>query len=79
MEAWLANACPDLVERIRIQAAVRGESVAQFVRIAVADFMAEADEEQWASLMSAVCDAIDPGAVCLAKMTAFRIALEIAA
>ena len=49
------------------------------MRIAVADFLAEADEEGWASLMSAVRDAADPGAVCLARMTAFRVAMESAA
>lgn len=76
IEAWLANADRGLSSRIGDQATVRGESVAQFVRIAVADFMAEASEEDWASLMSAVRDAVDPGAACLAKMTAFRIAME---
>lgn len=79
LEIWLRSADADLGERIRGQAAIRGETVAQFVRIAVADFLAEADEEAWASLMSAVREAADPGAACLARMTAFRIAMEIAA
>ena len=68
-----------LAERIRNQSVLRGEGAAQFVRIAVADFLAEASEEDWTSLMSAVRDAVDPGAACLAKMTAFRLALEVAA
>lgn len=79
LEAWLKVADAELGDRVRSQAAIRGESVAQFVRIAVADFMAEADEEAWASLMSAVRDAPDPGAACVARMTAFRVAMEIAA
>ena len=79
IEAWLEKADPQLAKDIRSQSAVRGESLAQFVRIAVADFLAEADEEGWASLMSAVRDAGDPGAACLAKMTAFRVAMESAA
>lgn len=79
LEAWLANADVTLAGRIRDQSVLRGESTAQFVRIAVADFTAEASEEDWASLMSAVRDAADPGAACLARMTAFRLALEVAA
>ena len=78
LEAWLGCADATLAEQIRGQSTLRGERIAQFVRIAVADFMAEASEEDWASLMSAVRDAADPGAVCLAKMTAFRLALEAA-
>lgn len=79
LEAWLANTDAALAERIRNQSVLRGEGAAQFVRIAVADFLAEASEEDWTSLMSAVRDAVDPGAACLAKMTAFRLALEVAA
>lgn len=79
IQTWLASVSPKLAERIGAQSATRGESVAQFVRIAVADFMAEADEEAWASLMSAIRDAVDPGAACLDRMTAFRIALEVGA
>lgn len=79
IEAWLANADAKLGERINAEAVARGESVAQFVRIAVADFLAEADEEAWANLLSAARDSMDPGAACLARMTTFRIAMEAAA
>lgn len=79
IETWLGIADPDLGARIGREATLRGESVAQFARVAVADFMAEGSEEDWASLMSAVRDAADPGAACLAKMTAFRIAMEAVA
>ena len=45
----------------------------------VSDFLAEADEESWADLVSALRDARDPGAACVAKVTAFRVRLETAA
>jgi hypothetical protein len=61
------------------EATRREESLAEFVRVAVADFLAEADEETWASLVSAIRDAPDPGAACLARMTAFRLQLEASA
>ncbi|MBS0385020.1 MAG: hypothetical protein JSS00_06695 [Proteobacteria bacterium] len=77
LETWLANADPGLASQVRTEAQVRGESSAQFVRIAVADFLAEADEEAWADLLSAARSATDPGAACLGRMTAFRIALEV--
>ncbi|MBI3438703.1 MAG: hypothetical protein HY054_08675 [Proteobacteria bacterium] len=79
IRAWLKDANSTLAERVDAQATMRGESVAQFVRIAVADFMAEADEEAWASLMSALRNATDPGAACLETMTEFRITMELAA
>ena len=40
------------------------------------DCISEADEEAWASLLSAARDAGDPGAVCAARMIAFRLKLE---
>lgn len=75
---WLDAADRSLAEQMRDQAALRGESLAEFVRIAVADFLAEADEETWADLLSAVRDAGDPGARCVGKMAAFRIRMEAA-
>ena len=76
---WLAAVDPPVALETERQAALRGETLAQFVRIAVSDFLAEADEEAWADLISAVRDACDPAARCLAKMVTFRIALERAA
>lgn len=73
---WLKEAGRDVAEQLAHEAACRGESQAQFLRIAVSDFMAEADEEAWASLLSAARDATDPGAVCAARMIAFRLRLE---
>jgi len=76
---WLAAADKALAEDIAEQAALRGETLAQFVRIAVADFIAEADEEAWADLVSALRDTADPGIRCVIKMAAFRIRMEHAA
>ena len=76
LQHWLETIDKGLAERVKREADIRRESIAQYVRIAVADFMAEADEEAWADLMSAARDAIDPGAACVNKMTAFRVRME---
>lgn len=76
LSAWLDAQDQALAVRMRDEAARREESLAEFVRVSVADFLAEADEEAWASLVSAIRDAPDPGAACLARMTAFRLQLE---
>lgn len=76
LRAWLQRQDPALIERLAKEADVRGESIAHFLRIATADFMAEADEETWASLISALRDGADPGAVCVARVIDFRVKLE---
>jgi hypothetical protein len=76
LSAWLGAADAEAARRLREEAARRDESPAQFLRIAVSDFISEADEEAWASLMSAARDASDPGAACAARMIAFRLKLE---
>lgn len=76
LSAWLRAADPDAAARLDEAAACRQESPAQFLRIAVSDFISEADEEAWASLVSAVRDATDPGAACAVRMIAFRLHLE---
>jgi hypothetical protein len=76
LHVWLAAEDEVLAERLWREAEVRGESAAQFLRIAVSDFLAEADEESWADLVSALRDARDPGAACVAKVTAFRVRME---
>ena len=45
---------------------------------AASDFLAEADEASWVDLVSALRDARDPGAACVAKLTAFRVRMETA-
>ncbi|MBK8544876.1 MAG: hypothetical protein IPL62_15830 [Caulobacteraceae bacterium] len=76
LSAWLSDHDPSTASQLASEAGRRGESEAQFLRIAVSDFMAEADEEAWASLISAARDASDPGAACAARMIAFRLQLE---
>lgn len=76
LQAWLAAEDERLADRLRREAETRGESLAQFVRIAVSDFLAEGDEESWASLVSTLRDARDPGAACLAFVTEFRVRME---
>lgn len=76
LSTWLRAVDPEAAERLGEEAARREESPAQFLRIAVSDFISEADEEAWASLISAARDAGDPGAVCAARMIAFRLRLE---
>ena len=78
LSAWLGAVDPEAAQRLGEEAARRDESPAQFLRIAVSDFISEADEEAWASLMSAARDASDPGAACAARMIAFRLELESA-
>ncbi len=78
LQNWLAAEDGALAQRLHREADVRGESPAQFLRIAVSDFLAEADEASWADLMSALRDARDPGAACVAKITAFRVSMETA-
>jgi hypothetical protein len=79
LQAWLVAEDEALAKWLCNQAEIRGETAAQFLRIAVSDFLAEADEESWADLVSALRDARDPGAACVAKVTAFRVRLETAA
>lgn len=76
LKTWLMGEHETLAHRLEREAGVRGESLAQFVRIAVSDFMAEADDEIWTSLISTVRDASDPGAACLALVTDFRVRME---
>jgi hypothetical protein len=76
LNAWLAAQEPEAGCQLASEAARRHESAAQFLRIAVSDFLAEADEEAWASLLSAARNAHDPGAACAARMIAFRLQLE---
>lgn len=76
LRVWLQRQDPALIERLVRESDARGETIAHFLRIATADFMAEADEETWASLISALRDGADPGAVCVARVMDFRVRLE---
>jgi hypothetical protein len=78
LRAWLQAEDGSLARRLESEAEARGETLAQFLRIAVSDFLAEADEETWASLVSTMRDAPDPGAACVACVAGFRVRLESA-
>lgn len=76
LQAWLRNEDMRLEQELQHEANLRGETLDQFVRIAVSDFMAEADEGAWADLVSALRDARDPGAACVSKVARFRLRME---
>ena len=76
LQSWLSTEDARLEQELQREANLRGETLAQFVRIAVSDFMAEADEETWADLVSALRDARDPGAACVSKVAGFRLRME---
>lgn len=76
LNAWLSARDQALAQRLGREADVRGETLAQFLRIAVSDFLAEADDAAWSDLISALRDAEDPGAACAAKVAAFRVQME---
>lgn len=76
LAAWLRAQDPRLAQWLQSEARQRQESIDQFLRIAVADFLAEADDEAWASLVSALQDASDPGVACVARVADFRLRLE---
>lgn len=76
LRTWLGAEDERLAHELQREASLRGETLAQFVRIAVSDFLAEADEEAWADLVSSLRDARDPGVACVAKVTTFRVRTE---
>jgi hypothetical protein len=76
LSLWLEAENEAVAKRLRHEADLRGETPAQFLRIAVSDFLAEADQESWAQLVSTMRDARDPGAACVERVLAFRVRLE---
>jgi peptidyl-prolyl cis-trans isomerase C len=65
---WLAVVDLDLGRRLNDAAAAAGETVADFARAAMADFVTGANDERWTNLMSAARDAQDPALACLAAV-----------
>ncbi|MFZ5671114.1 MAG: peptidylprolyl isomerase [Pseudomonadota bacterium] len=74
LEPWLAAVQPDLARRVALAAAGAGESLPDFVSAALAAFVAEADDERWTNLISAVRDTEDPALACLAYVLRSRLA-----
>lgn len=72
-QPWLREADPELADRAAAAAAREGLAPGGWVRAAVADFARFADEEDWATLTSAIRDAADPGMACLHAMIHWRL------
>ena len=72
-QAWLEGTDPELAAAVAEAAAREAMSPAGFVRAAVADFSRLASEEDWATLVSSLRDAGDPGTVCLLAMVHWRL------
>lgn len=72
-QAMIAETDPDLAARLADAAARESMTATSFVRAAVSEFSRFASEEDWATLVSSVRDANDPGAVCLAAMVHWRL------
>ena len=72
-EGWISRTDPDLASELgRAAEALRLEP-AGFVRLAVSDYSRLAEEEDWASLVSALREATDPAMTCLSAMVRWRI------
>lgn len=79
LERWLAPTAPDLWQRASASALRGGMTQADFARLCVADFTNGASEEAWATLVSRLRDAEDPGRACLMEMMRWRLSAEGAA
>lgn len=67
---------PELAAAVSRAASREGLSTAGFVRCAIADFSRYADEEHWATLVSAIRDSSDPGAECMRAMVNWRLTVR---
>lgn len=72
--AWIGQVDPDMAAALGLAAQDHALDVTGFVRLALNDFARLAPEEDWATLISAVRDASDPGMTCLSAMVQWRIA-----
>jgi hypothetical protein len=72
-QAWLTQSDPALAARLSAAAAAEGLGPAAYARMAVADFSRLAAEEDWATLVSSLRDASDPGTTCLLAMVHWRL------
>lgn len=66
LESWLAAVDPDLAARLARAAGEADEPAGDFARAAMAEFVAEANDERWTNLISAARDAEDPALAALA-------------
>lgn len=74
IEDWLAPAEPEIWAALGEAAAAEGLDHATYARLAVVEFSNNAPEEDWATMMSRIRDAQDPGQACLLSMITWRMA-----
>ncbi|MEJ6477669.1 MAG: hypothetical protein QNL92_03190 [Octadecabacter sp.] len=73
IEDWLAPAEPEIWSALGKAAGAEGIDHATYARLAVADFSNSAPEEDWATMMSRMRNANDPGQSCLLSMITWRM------
>jgi hypothetical protein len=73
-EAVLALDDLPLVARLRAGAAADGVTLGAYTAAAVRRYAAEAPDDEWLSLMSALGRAQDPGMVCMRRALAYMAA-----
>lgn len=71
---WLDAVDADLGRRLAAAAQAAGETPQAFARAAMAQFVAEADDERWTNLISAARDGEDPALACLAAVLRSKLA-----
>lgn len=74
IQSWLDQAGPQCASALEQLAQAEQLSATRAARLAVADFSRAASDEDWATLISHVRDAADPGLACLAAMIDWRLA-----
>ena len=73
MKDWLAPAEPEIWAALGEAAEAEGVDHATYAQLAVVDFSNSAPEEDWATMMSRIRDAQDPGQACLLSMITWRM------
>jgi peptidyl-prolyl cis-trans isomerase C len=76
VEPWLRATDPVLAARVAAAAAAEKEEIAAFVRLAVAAFVAEADDERWTQLISAAQGAEDAALAAISQILRSKLAPE---
>ena len=74
MKDWLASAEPEIWAALGKAAEAEGIDHAAYTQLAVVDFSNNAPEEDWATMMSRIRNAQDPGQACLLSMITWRLA-----
>lgn len=78
-QGWLVAADPGLAVRIDAAADREATDFGGYIGLSVADFTEHASAEDWATLISRLRDAVDPGRACVVSMIKWRLATTGAA